>query len=134
MEKIVEVIGLFIVIAAIPIGIAWFDHRTRTKGFEMLRIYAERREEPPASVLQAVMAVTTYGQSLKPPPKPWTRGNHLAHAAAGTVLAAGLAGLVWWRVAAYGEKGPGIIVGILGALFFAGSTAAQLVYAYYNDK
>jgi hypothetical protein len=119
----------------IPVAIAWFEHRTRTKGLEMLRIYAERGEEPPASVLGAVTKVTNvYGrppQGPSTPPQPQTRVNHLAHAAASTVIAVGLAGLVWWRVSAYNEKGTGIIVGCLIALFFAGSAAARLVYAYY---
>ena len=121
---------------AIPVSIAWLEHRTRTRGLETLRIYAERGEEPPASVIEAVTNVTNvYGR----PPQPWpatpqTRGNHLAHAAASTVIAAGLAALVWWRVSAYGEKGVGIIVGILVALFFAGGVAARLVYAYYAPE
>ena len=117
---------------AIPVTIAWLEHRTRTKGLETLRIYAERGQEPPASVLEAVTTVTNvYGRPPQSPRTPQTRGNHLAHAAAGTVIALGLAGLVWWRVSAYGEKGPGIVVGILVALFFAGSVAARLVYAYH---
>jgi hypothetical protein len=121
---------------AIPVSIAWFEHRTRRKGLETLRVYAERGEEPPASVIQAVTEVTNvYGRPPQMPRKPWTRGNHLAHAAASTVLATGLAGLVWWRVSAYDEKGLGIVVGVLVAVFFAGSAAAQLVYAYYaTDK
>lgn len=118
---------------AIPVSIAWLEHRTRTKGLETLRIYAERGQEPPASVIEAVTAVTNvYGRPPhRGPATPQTRGNHLAHAAASTVIAAGLAGLVWWRVSAYGEKGAGIVVGSLVALFFAGSVAARLVYAYY---
>jgi hypothetical protein len=64
-------------------------------------------------------------------PPTTTRGKHLAHVAANVVIAAGLAWLVWWRVSAYGEKGAGIIVGVLAALFFAGGAAARLVYAYY---
>ena len=119
---------------AIPVSIAWLEHRTRTRGLDTLRIYAERGEEPPASVIEAVTRVTNvYGRPPQSglPATPQTRGNHLAHAAASTVIAAGLAALVWWRVSAYGEKGVGIIVGILVALFFAGSVAARLVYAYY---
>ena len=118
---------------SIPVLIAWLEHRTRTRGLDTLRIYAERGEEPPVSVIEAVTTVSNvYGR----PPQtrtatPQTRGNHLAHAAASTVIAAGLAGLVWWRVSAYGEKGAGIIIGILAVLFFAGSVAARLVYAYY---
>ena len=118
---------------SIPLLIAWFEHRTRARGLDTLRIYAERGEEPPASVIEAVKTVTNvWGRPAQTRPlTPQTRGNHLAHAAACTVIAAGLAGLVWWRVSAYGEKGAGIIIGILVALFFAGSLAARLVYAYY---
>ena len=122
---------------AIPVSIAWFEHRTRTKGLDTLRIYAERGQEPPASVIEAVTKVSNvWGRPPNSmPARPQTRGNHLAHAAASTVIAAGLTALVWWRVSAYGEKGVGIIVGILVALFFAGSVAARLVYAYYaTDK
>jgi len=120
----------------IPVLISWFDHRTRTRGLDTLRIYAERGQEPPASVIEAVRTVTdTWGYSTRPrAATPQTRGNHLAHAAASTVIAVGLAGLVWWRVSAYDEKGVGIIVGILAALFFAGSVAARLVYAYYTPN
>jgi hypothetical protein len=137
-----KIIGQIIVVGlifgggiSIPILIAWFEHRTRRRGLDVLRLYAERSEEPPASVIDAVTRVTNvYGQSPRPRAAP-TRGNHLAHAAASTVLAAGLAGLVWWRVSAYGEKGAGIVIAILAALFFAGSAAARLVYAYYTpDK
>jgi hypothetical protein len=139
-SALIKLLGLCVIFGAgiaIPVSIAWLEHRTRTKGLDTLRIYAERGEEPPASVIEAVTTVSNvYGR----PPQtrsamPQTRGNHLAHAAASTVIAVGLAGLVWWRVSAYGEKGIGIVIGILAALFFAGSVAARLVYAYYaTDK
>jgi len=121
---------------AIPVSFLWFDHRTRTRGLDTLRMYAERGEEPPASVMDAVTKVTNpWGTPSQPRPAvAQTRANHLAHAAASTVIAAGLAGLVWWRVSAYGEKGAGIVVGCLVALFFAGSVAARLVYAYYAPE
>lgn len=116
----------------IPVSIAWLEHRTRTKGLETLRIYAERGEEPPASVIEALTNVTNvYGRPSQSRRTPQTRGSHLAYAAANTVAALGLAGLVWWRVSEYGEKGTGIVVGILFALFNACSLAAQLVYAYH---
>ena len=128
----------------IPVSIAWLEHRTRKRGLDTLRIYADRGEEPPASVIEAVTKVTnvwgnqphSWSNPAHPRP-PQTRGNHLAHAAASTVIAAGLAGLVWWRVSAYDERGAWIVIGSLVALFFAGSVAARLVYAYYaptNDR
>ena len=137
--NILKLIVLLIVFGtgcAIPVSIAWLEHRTRTRGLDTLRIYAERGEEPPSSVLEAVTKVTNvYGRPPQSgPATTQTRGNHLAHAAASTVIAAGLAGLVWWRVSAYGEKGAWIVIGILAALFFAGSVAARLVYAYHAPE
>jgi hypothetical protein len=134
--KLLVLLIIFGTGCAIPVSIAWLEHRTRTKGLDTLRIYADRGEEPPASVLEAVTNVTNvYGRPPHSgPARPQTRENHLAHAAASTVIAAGLAGLVWWRVSAYGEKGTWIIIGILAALFFAGSVAARLVYAYYAPE
>jgi len=139
-SEIVKITALCLVFGTgitIPVTFLWFDHRTRKRGLDTLRIYAERGEEPPASVIEAVTKVTNpWGNSS--PPRPLTsptRANHLAHAAASTVIAIGLAGLVWWRVSAYGEKGTGIVIGCLAALFFAGSVAARLVYANYaSDK
>jgi len=139
-SEIVKITALCLVFGTgitIPVSLAWLEHRTRKRGLETLRIYAERGEEPPASVIEAVTKVTNvWGNSSHPlPAMPQTRMNHLAHAAASTVIAAGLAGLVWWRVSAYGEKGAWIVIGCLVALFFAGSVAARLVYAYYTpDK
>ena len=120
----------------IPVSIAWFDHRTRTRALDVLRVYAERGEEPPASVLQAVTAVSGWPRQAVPSgpgvaPKRSTRGRALAHAAANTVFAGGLSWLAWWRFSATGEAGPGVIVAILAALFFAAALAAQLVGAYY---
>jgi len=69
---------------------------------------------------------------LPPAPRtPPTRGGHLAHAAANAVLAAGLAGLAWWRISAFGESGGGVGIALLAALFFAAGLAARLVGAYY---
>jgi hypothetical protein len=147
VNDIVEILAPCLVFGtaiAIPVSIAWFEHRTRSRGLDTLRIYAERGEEPPASVIEAVTTVTNPrgiklnfrgNPSELQPAKPQTRANHLAHAAASTVIAIGLAGLVWWRVSVYNATGAGVIFGSLVALFFAGSVAARLVYAYYaTDK
>ena len=123
------VFGTGVVIA---VGIAWTQYRTRTRALDVLRVYAERGEEPPTSVIQALTNVS--GSTPQRPPTPPTRGNHLAHAAGSAVLAAGLAGLAWWRVSAFGETGTPVVIACLAALFFAGSLAARLVGAYYTPN
>jgi hypothetical protein len=117
---------------AIAVSIIWFDHRTRSKAIDVLRIYAERGEEPPASVVQTLTPIS--GWPRQPDvtgPKRSTRGRYFAHVAANTVFVMGLSWLAWWRFSATGEAGRGVIVAILAALFFAAATAAQLVGAYY---
>jgi hypothetical protein len=139
-ETIRLVVVLTVVFGAaviIPVSIAWFDHRTRTKALDVLRVYAERGEEPPPSVTQALTWVS--GWPRNPPEadnrdrigRPRTRGGFIAHAAANSVFTAGFSGLAWWRVSETGEVSPGVIVAIIVALFFAASLAAQLVGAYY---
>ena len=36
---------------------AWVDYRSRSKALDLLRVYAEKGEEPPAAVTEAVAAV-----------------------------------------------------------------------------
>jgi hypothetical protein len=122
---------------SIPVLIFWFDHRTRTKALDVLRVYAERGEEPPASVTQALTWVSGWPRKGPDPTdytrdrlgRPRTRGGFLAHAAANAVFAAGLSGIAWWRYSELGETSPGVVVATLVALFFAASVAAQLVGA-----
>ena len=122
---------------AIAISVVWFEHRTRTRALDVLRIYAERGEEPPSSVIQALTSVSGWARKADAAEnrdrigRPYTRGSFLAHAAANMIFAAGLSALAWWRISASGEAGTGEIVAILAALFFAASVAAQLVGAYY---
>ena len=127
----------------IPVSFMWFDHRTRTRALDVLRVYAERGEEPPASVTEALTSVSGWPRykagMFKVDPsdnrdrlgRPRTRSGFLAHAAANTIFAAGFSGIAWWRYSELGEASTGVIVSILVALFFAASVAAQLVGAYY---
>jgi hypothetical protein len=128
-------LGTGIVIAVLG---SWFDHRTRTRALEVLRVYAERGQEPPASVTQALTWVSGWPRMAPDANdnrdrlgRPRTRGGFLAHAAANTVFASGFSWFAWWRYSDLGEASTGVIVSILVALFFAASVAAQLVGAYY---
>jgi hypothetical protein len=123
---------------AIAISAVWFDHRTRARALDVLRVYAERGEEPPSSVIQALTSVSGFPKG--PPPadnedrlgRPRTRGSFLAHAAADAVFAAGFSGFVWWRYADLGEASTGVMVAIFVGLYFAASMTARLVGAYYT--
>ena len=138
-----DILGLVVLILCLATGItiallgAWFDHRTRTRTLDVLRVYAERGEEPPPSVTQALTSVSGWPKAPAAPDnrdrigRPRTRGGFLAHAAANTVFAAGFSWFAWWRYADLGEASTGVIVSILVAMFFAASVAAQLVGAYY---
>ena len=131
---LILIFGTGIVVA---VSIPWFDHRTRTRALDVLRVYAERGEEPPASVTQALTWVSGWPRKIDPSDnrdrlgRPRTRGGFLAHAAANTVFAAGFWGFAWWRYSELGEASTGVIVAIFVGLFFAASVAAQLVGAYY---
>jgi hypothetical protein len=122
---------------AIAVTISWFDHRTRTRALDVLRVYAERGEEPPSSVTQALTSVSGWPRAAAASDnrdrlgRPRTRGGFLAHAAANTIFAAGFSWFAWWRYSDLGEASTGVIVSILVALFFAASVAAQLVGASY---
>jgi len=96
----------------------------------VLRVYAERNEEPPASVTQAL---TGFGPHIPqaPPKPPATRGHHLAHVAANVVFALGAIGIVWWKDPDPGNPGGFVIFVILAGLFFAAGAAARLVGAIY---
>src|SRR6185369_6636353 len=133
-SSLTSVLALILVFGTgitIPVAIAWFDHRTRTRALDVLRVYAERGEEPPPSVVQALTALSGWAQRAQAGEKrARTRGGWLAQVAANTVFAVGLSTFAWWRYSATGQAGTGVIVALLAALFFAAALAAQLVFAY----
>lgn len=116
----------------IVVGIAWFQHRSRSKALDLLRAYAERGEDPPASVVEALDAIATWGPGPKPrtttPSKP-TRTDHLTHVAGSVVISLGSGWVAWWRMPVEGEPGGLVITAVIVAIFFAGAAAARLVAA-----
>ena len=133
--KLFELLVVTIVVGlgvAVPISGIWIEHRTRVRALGVIRVYAERGEEPPLSVIQALMPVSRWAVNGEATPKKaQTRGGHLAHAAGNVVFAVGLGGFAWWRIATLGKADTLAIVVLFVALFFAAGLAARLVGAYY---
>lgn len=125
------VFGTGIVIA---VSMAWLQYRTRMRALDVLRIYAERGDEPPASVTEALAAVGSGHQPSRAPgmgaaPVP-TRANHMAHVAANFIALLGSAAVAWWQLPATGEPRALMIFAVTAAIFFAMATAARLVSAF----
>ena len=112
----------------------WVEYRSRSQALDVLRVYAEKGQEPPASVTSAIGVVASAGApfiNAAPAParalsKP-TREHHLAHVAGSVVCGVGAAGIAWWRMPDEGEPGALVIWAVIFAIFFAGSVAARLV-------
>ena len=112
----------------------WVEYRSRSQALDVLRVYAEKGQEPPASVTNAIGAIASAGTpfiNAAPAPagaffKP-TREKHLAHVAGSLVCGLGAAGIAWWRMPDDGEPGALVIWAVIFAIFFAGSVAARLV-------
>ena len=110
----------------------WVEYRSRSKALDVLRVYAEKGQEPPASVMGAlsVAAASTAPADASAPPSMFprqTRENHMAHLAGSLVCALGAIGIAWWRWPADGNPGPLVIWAVVIAIFFAGGVAARLV-------
>jgi hypothetical protein len=111
----------------------WAEYRTRTKALDVLRVYAEKGQEPPASVAEAIASATLYKPAFPSAPAPSgtlprpTRETHMAHLAGSVVCGLGAAAVAWWRMPAEGPPGPLVMWAVVIAIFFAGSVAARLV-------
>lgn len=136
---VLTIIILVIVFSAgtiIPTTVTWLQQRTKMKAIEMLRIYAERGVEPPASVLDAVNRINwpfPPGTQQPPPPRPMreqSRAEHLMHLAGNIGLGIGSALVIWWLAT---EPQPRLewllITAIFTGIFFFASAAARLVGA-----
>lgn len=111
----------------------WVEYRSRSQALDVLRIYAEKGQEPPASVMGALTvaaAPTAPAAHASLPPSVFpgpTREKHMAHLAGSLVCGLGATGVAWWRWPADGNPGPLVIWAVVIAIFFAGGVAARLV-------
>lgn len=113
----------------ITLGIVGMQLFARLKAIEVLRTYAEKGQEPPPGLAEAVHQIGKPPPPAVPPPRRVPRDEHLAHFAGSIVIAIGAAGVAWWRGAAqHGGQPEGLMVfAIIVAIFFAASAAARLV-------
>ncbi len=113
----------------IALGVTWLQSRPKMRMIEVLRAYAEKGEEPPPGVVEA-LGKLSWPFPPPQPPRRQGRADHLAHFAGSFGLAVG-AGLVilwrWPREAQY----PGwlLITAVFVAVFFTAAAAARLVGA-----
>lgn len=135
--EIIKTIAILVIVftagTIIPVTIVWVQNRTKMKAMELLKAYAEKGQEPPASVLDTVNRINWPFPPGSGPPtaqRP-TRADHLAHLAGSVVCAIGSACVVWWRAPEQqaGHVGPLMLTAVVATIFFAGSAAARLVGA-----
>jgi hypothetical protein len=118
----------------IPLGITWLQQRAKMKAFEVLRVYAEKGQEPPASVLDTVNRINwPFPGNGAPPPKPMreqSRGEHLSHFAGSVCIAVGSGAVLWWRLSDPNPRFEWLMItAIFTTIFFTASGAARLVAA-----
>jgi hypothetical protein len=118
----------------IPICITWLQNRTKMRAIEVLKIYAEKGQEPPASVLDTVNRINwPFPHNGAPPPKPMrdqSRAEHLSHVAGSVCLAGGSALVLWWQMTNPQERLEWVMItAIFTTIFFTGAAAARLVAA-----
>jgi hypothetical protein len=111
----------------------WVDYRWRSQALDVLRVYAEKGQEPPASVTSAIGTFASTRTPFIATASPaaaatrTTRETHLAHVAGSVVCGLGAAGIAWWRMPNSGPPGALVMWAVVFAIFFAGSVAARLV-------
>ena len=128
--QVTGVVLLMIFLPGMVFGLAaiWTSYKTRMKGIDALRIYAERGEEPPASVLEALRPSPPAG-ALPPPRRP-SRGEYLSQFATSVVLGVGSAGFAWWRWSLTQGRGDWMmLIAIVLVIVSFGAAASQLVGA-----
>jgi hypothetical protein len=123
------IVTVFTFGAVIAISVTWLQNRPKMKAIEVLKAYAERGEEPPAGVAEAVAKIN-WPFPAPPAPHVATRGEHLQHVAGSLGLALGALAVIWWQAPTQHDH-PGwlLITAVFVAIFFTASAAARIVAA-----
>ena len=117
----------------ISLGVTWLQNRPKMRMIDVLRAYAEKGEEPPTAVVEALSKIN-WPFPPPPPSRPPTRSDHLAHMAGSIGLAIGAGLVILWRwPLEYQHPGWILITAIFVAIFFAAAAAARLAWALTFD-
>lgn len=106
----------------------WGMHRTNTRTLEVLRIYAERGEEPPPGVL-AALPMPQQGAGRTPAAPRLGRSAHLEQFVYSAGMAAAAAGIAWWRIADGGGPQWVVYAAVIAAVVMGAGALARLVAA-----
>jgi len=136
MDMIVFFIWMLLVILLMFGFVLWvlrMSLKRRDKAIEILRIYAERGEAPPQSVIDGLAVLRESDPNVfSNPPKPETRGRHFSEFASCSAIAIGAAGIAWWRAPEPGHNPGGLmILAVVVALIFAAGAVSHLVSALH---
>ena len=118
-------IGLVVVVMSWAWFMAIIIHRHNMKALQVLRLYAERGEEPPPAIAEPLMRHLSHAA----PPKRTERSRHRRGLAFCLFSAGAWAGVAWWRVDAGTEPRWIFYVAVAVALAFAGGALASLINA-----
>jgi apolipoprotein N-acyltransferase len=127
LDHSAQVTGVVLLVIFLPgliVGLfaIWTSYKARMKGIDALRIYAEKGQEPPASLLEAIRP------AAPPQPRRQTRAEAISGLAFAVVMAAGAAGFAWWASEHHGDSGLPMLAGVV-AIVFAAIALAQLAAA-----
>ena len=108
-------VGVVVVVMSWAWFMAIIIHRHNMKALEVLRLYAERGEEPPAAIAEPLMRHL----SQAGPPKRSERSRHRQGFAFCLFSAGAWAGVAWWRADVGGEPRWIFYVAVIVAVAFA---------------
>ena len=117
----------------IAVSVTWLQNRPKMRMIDVLKAYAEKGEEPPPAVLEAMNRIS-WPFPHPPAPRRPTRSDHLAHMAGSIGLALGAGAVILWRwPLEYQHPGWLLITAVFVAIFFTAAAAARLAWALTAD-
>ena len=120
----------WVVLALAMVGWVWamtiLTYRGRMRALEILRIYAERGEEPPAAVAEPLLRqLSETGQARRAS----ARAQRLSHLVSSLFMAGAAGAIAWWRIAATGKADIAFYLATAIAVTCAAGAVGQLTAA-----